>query len=62
MVGIFPSDATVLRLVTAVVVEAHDEWQVAERRYRSEGSMAKLYEDRHTEDRPALEAPLSVTA
>jgi putative transposase len=25
-----------------VLIEAHDEWPVAERRYLSEGSMAKL--------------------
>ena len=62
VVGIFPNDASVLRLVTAVVVETHDEWQVAERRYLSEGSMAKLYDSDQTEPQPALEAPLVVTA
>jgi transposase-like protein len=43
VVGIFPNDASAARLITAVVVEAHDEWAVAERRYLSEESMAKLY-------------------
>jgi putative transposase len=44
VVGIFPNDASVARLVTAVVAETHDEWQVCDRRYLSEASMTQLYD------------------
>ena len=35
-----------------MLIEAHDEWQVAERRYLSEGSMAKLTQTGDDDRRP----------
>jgi len=48
VVGIFPNEAAVLRLAGAVLLEVHDEWAIAERRYLAEGSMALL--DQVTDD------------
>jgi len=37
--------AALLRLAGCVLIEVHDEWQVSDRRYLSEGSMALIDAD-----------------
>ena len=69
VVGIFPNPAALHRLTACVLIEAHDEWQVAERRYLSEGSMAQLNPPAPTAintaqstPREVIDTPTTVTA
>ena len=41
VVGIFPNEASILRLLGAVLLEANDEWQL-QRRYMQLEAMAEL--------------------
>ncbi|KPI11853.1 IS256 family transposase, partial [Actinobacteria bacterium OV450] len=51
-----------LRLVTAVLFEMHDEWIAFPRRYLPEGSMDQLYPAERPESAPALPNTTNTTA
>jgi len=44
VVGIFPNDASIVRLVGAQLLEQQEEWQLERRRFFSEATMAKIPE------------------
>lgn len=44
MVGIFPNDAAIVRLVGSQLQEQQEEWQLERRRFFSEATMAKIPE------------------
>ena len=48
VVGIFPNEASAIRLVGAILADLHDEWHTTDRRYLSEDSMNLLYPIRDT--------------
>ena len=49
VVGIFPDDASLIRLVSMLAIEANDEWLVG-RSYISQKSMATLWDHGAKED------------
>ena len=52
VVGIFPNDAAIVRLVGSQLLEQQEEWQLERRRFFSEATMAKI---------PEPEEPLELT-
>lgn len=50
VVPVFPDDDALLRLVTAVLFEMHDEWIAFPRRYLPEGGVGQIYPAEHTRD------------
>jgi transposase-like protein len=60
VVGIFPSESSILRLIGAVLLEANDEWQLQHRYMQIEG-MAELMSPIGIEGEITAVAPTQVT-
>lgn len=60
VVQVFPHDDALLRLVTAVLFEMHDEWIAFPRRYLPEADMDRLYPD-NPDTPPALPSAPNTT-
>ena len=61
VVGVFPNPAALLRLAGSVLVEAHDEWQVADKRYLSETTLSLLTQSNENPRQP-IAASAALTA
>ena len=53
VVGIFPNEASIVRLIGAVLLEANDEWQL-QHRYMQVEAMADITTMDATSERPAI--------
>jgi putative transposase len=60
VVGVFPNPAALLRLAGSVL-EAHDEWQVADKHYLSETTLGLLNTSRDSDHQPVA-VPAAITA
>lgn len=53
--GVSPNPSALMRLAGAVLIEAQDEWQVADKRYLSEATMSMITANKNGEvDKPEL--------